>query len=160
MVETSLKRQMSLVPTSCTQTESSVLNVPISKAWESFCAFKLDALCPGIVTKVEWKEGGAGQLGAMAAVTYVDGAVWTIRFNELSEKHHRVGYELLAAEPALTCSSVQGTIELLRVTDTDSTFVSWTTEFSNDADLIVIEDQKHKKHDAFVDMKTTLAEKK
>ena len=159
MVETTLARQMSTVPTSCTQTESTVLPVAISKAWESFSAFKLDALCPGIVAKVEWKDGAAGQLGALAAVTYKDGAVWTVRFNELSEKHHRVGYELLSAEPALSCSSVQGTIEMLRVTDTDQTFVSWTTEFSNDADLIVIEDQKHKKHDAFVDIKKTLASK-
>ena len=132
----------------------------INKAWESFGSFKLDAICPGIVAKVEWKEGEAGKLGALAAITYKDGAVWTIRFNELSEKHHRVGYELLQAEPALTCTSVQGQIELLRVTDSDNTFVSWTTEFSNDADLQVIEDQKHKKHDAFADIKKTLAEEK
>ena len=141
MVEaTTLVKQQSTVPTACTSTESTVLPVTINKAWDAFGGFKLHEICPNIVTKVEWKEGEAGKLGALAQITYKDGAVWTIRFNELSEKHHRIGYELLAAEPALTCTSVQGQIELLRVTDSDQTFVSWTTEFSNDADLQVIED--------------------
>ena len=93
----------------------------------------------------------------MATITYKDGAVWTIRFNELSEKNHRVGYELITSEPSVACTSVQGEIQLLRVTDSDRTYLSWTTEFSNDADLGVIEDQKHKKREAFADIKKTLA---
>ena len=80
-----------------------------------------------------------------------------LRINELNEKHDRVGYELLSAEPAVSCTSVQGEIQLLRISQTQQTFLSWTTEFSNDADLGIIQDQKYKKLEAFEDMQKTLA---
>ena len=82
-------------------------------------AFKFNEISPGVVANVEWTEGEAGKLGSCAKVTYSDGAEWTIRFTELSEKHHSVGYELILATPSVPCSSVQGTLQLLRVTDGD-----------------------------------------
>ena len=155
--EPTLQRMTSTIPTSCTQTESTVLPVNITKAWASFSAFKFNEIAPGVVANVEWTDGEAGKLGACAKVTYTDGAEWTLRFTELSEKHHTIGYELMVANPSVPCTSVQGTLQLLRVTDGDQTFLSWTTEFSNDADLCVIEDQKHKKQDTFANIKATLA---
>lgn len=115
MVETTLQRQQSTVPTACTQTESCVIDVAINKAWEIFSKFEFNKMSPNVVASVEWTDGKPSELGSCAKVTYKDGAVWTIRFNELSEKHHRVGYELIHAEPSSTCSSVQGEIQLLRV---------------------------------------------
>ena len=108
--ETNLARIQSTVPTACTQTESTVLDTTIQKAWAKFGSFKFNEISPGVVANVEWTDGIAGQLGSMATITYKDGAVWTIRFNELSEKHHRVGYELIASEPSVACTSVQGEI--------------------------------------------------
>ena len=105
-----LQRMTSTIPTSCTQCESTVLPVSITKAWTKFMAFKLNEIAPGVVSNVEWTEGEAGKLGSCAKVTYVDGAVWTLRFTELSEKHHTVGYELMVAEPSVPCTSVQGTL--------------------------------------------------
>ena len=43
------------------------------------------------------------------------------------------------------------------MTDDNSTFVEWSTDFSNDADATVIFDQKYKKLEFFADMKKTLA---
>lgn len=58
---------------------------------------------------------------------------------------HFVGYQVLQTEPAHQVTSIQGRIELQRVTADDTTFVRWTTDFSNDADAAVIQDQKYKK---------------
>ena len=44
-------------------------------------------------------------------------------------------------------------MSLMSVTDTDSTFVRWMTEFSNDATIQIIEDSKWKKKEAFADLK-------
>ena len=43
------------------------------------------------------------------------------------------------------------------VTDDNSTYVQWVTDFSNDADATVIFDQKYKKLEFFADMKKTLS---
>ena len=151
-----LTRKQSTVPTACMQNESAVINLSIGKAWDLLSEFKLDAMCPGTVTKVEWVEKSAGMVGACAKVTYKDGAVWSLRFTEWSEKQHRVAYELMTAEPAVSCTSVQGEIEMKRVSMSDQTFMSWLTEFSNDADLAIIQDSKFKKIDMFTDMQNTL----
>lgn len=63
-------------------------------------------MCPGAVTKVEWVEKTAGMIGACAKITYKDGAVWTLRFDEWSEKRHSVAYELMSAEPSAACTSI------------------------------------------------------
>jgi len=158
MVEApALKKQISLVPTACTQTESCVLNVSVQKAWDAFAHFKFNEISPNVVAAVEWTEGKAGELGSCAKVSYKDGSSWTVRFSELSEKHHRVCYELIQAEPSVSCTSVQGEIQLLRISQTNQTYLQWTTEFSNDADLVVIQDQKYKKQEAFEDIQKTLA---
>ena len=151
-----LTRKQSTVPTACMQSESAVINLSIGKAWDLLSEFKLDAMCPGTVTKVEWVEKTAGMIGACAKVTYKDGAVWSLRFTEWSEKQHRVAYELMTAEPAVSCTSVQGEIEMKRISMSDQTFMSWLTEFSNDADLTIIQDSKFKKIDMFTDMQNTL----
>ena len=39
----------------------------------------------------------------------------------------------------------------------DQTFVSWLTEFSNDADLTIIQDSKYKKIEMFTDMQKTFS---
>jgi len=42
MVEPTLQRQVSTVPTAAVQTESTVLSVPISSAWDKFRNFRFD----------------------------------------------------------------------------------------------------------------------
>ena len=150
---------MSTVPTACTQTESCVIGCNIDKAWAKFGDFAFNAMAPNVVSSVAWNSGKAGEIGSVAKVTYKDGSNWTVRFSEFSEKHHRVCYELISAEPSTTCTSVQGDIQLLRISQDDTTFCSWTTEFSNDADLVIISDQKYKKLETFGNIQETLGTK-
>lgn len=44
-----------------------------------------------------------------------------------------------------------------RVSMSGQTFVSWLTEFSNDADLTIIQDSKYKKIEMFTDMQKTFS---
>ena len=44
---------------------------------------------------------------------------------------------------------MQAELRLLRVSDDNTTFLSWTSEFSNDVCAQVIQDQKYKKLDFF-----------
>lgn len=54
-------------------------------------------------------------------------------------------------------TAAEGEIDLQKVTDDDTTFLTWTTVFSNDADAQVMQDQKYKKMEFFADFKKALS---
>ena len=149
-------KEASKIPTSCTQTESTVLQEPLAKAWAKFRGLAFDKLAPGQVSSSEYESGGEGAVGSVIKMTYKDGTIWRIRVTEFSERNHTIAYELLTAEPAHSATSMQGEIKLAAVTTDNHTFVSWTSEFSNDADLAVISDNKFKKIEFFKDCKSSL----
>ena len=60
-------------------------------------------------------------------------------------------------EPAVSVSSINGEISLQAVTDSDQTFISWHTEYSNDVDADFMGDARWKKRDMFAEMKRTLS---
>jgi hypothetical protein len=62
----------------------------------------------------------------------------------------------METEPAINVTSIQGEIKLHAITDTDQTCIQWTTEYSNDVDLQIIEDQKFKKRDFFKAVKSKI----
>ena len=156
MVDQPLARAGSSVPVSTHQVESTVLPVPIQKAWGIFKTLKLEHIVPQRVASTEFTSGGPNQLDSVVKITYLDGAVWELRINEISDVKHTLGYQVLATEPAHQVTSIQGQIHLRAVTDDSSTYVQWTTDFSNDADAGVIFDQKYKKLEFFADMKKNL----
>ena len=153
----SLSKQKSTVPTSCTQVESTVLPVSITKAWSSFRGLDLATVAPKIVSSSEFISGAEGQVGSVVKISYTSGAVWELRVIEFSERNHVVAYEILSTEPAHSVTSIQGEFKFSEVTDEDHVFVQWTTEFSNDADYTIIADQKYKKQDFFAQVKANLS---
>ena len=96
-------------------------------------------------------------MDSVIRIDYQDGASWDIRIIELSDVRHTVAYQVLTTEPAHKVTSIQGQVTLRPVSDDNSTFVEWITDFSNDADISVIEDQKYKKLEFFAEMKKALA---
>lgn len=135
-----LVRATSSVPVSTHQVESSVLPVSIDKAWSFFKSLKLETLVPGIVKATNFTQGGPNQLDAIVTIEYTDGAKWELRITELSEIKHSLGYQVLSTEPTHSATSIQGQVHLRAVTDDNTTFITWTTDFSNDADATVIYD--------------------
>ena len=141
------------VVSSTHQFESTVVNAPIGKLWDSFKELKFETLFPSRVTKTEYTEGKAGLLESVVKIHYKDGSTWSYRINEISGLNHYISFELVEADPKPTVSSIHHHIKLLRVTDDNSTYVRWETDFSNDADANVIQDSKFKKVDYFKDLK-------
>ena len=157
MVEApALERAKSTVPTSTNNTESTVLSASMDKLWPLFRAFKLEELAPGKVESTTWTEGSAGTVGGNVEITYKNGSKWTIEITEMSDKHHSISYHVLFAEPAMEVSSLEGDITLWRVTTDDTTFIRWSTDYSNDADAEIIQDSKFKKQEFFSEIQSHL----
>ena len=144
---------MSTVPASCCQTESTVLSAPIDVVWAKFRDFKLEHVAPGYVASTQ----GEANVGSVVLVTYKDGSNWECRITELSDRNHTIAYQVVSTSPSVTASSIEGELVFERISDGDSTFLKWSTEFSNDADAQVIADQKYKKLDCFKEFKKNVA---
>ena len=158
MAEVDMTRVKSMVPCTCTNTESTVINQKIGDLWNKFRHWKFEELAPSIVASTEWTDGASGRVDSTVKVTYVNGAVWYWRVTMLNERDHSIAYELVAAEPSITVSSIVGEISLRAVTDADQTFVQWSTEYSNDVDADFIGDARWKKRDFFAAIKAALAQ--
>ena len=113
-------------------------------------------MAPGIVTSTEWTDGDAGRVDSVVKISYANGATWFWRVTELSERNTTLAYELVAAEPATSVSSIVGEMKLSAVTDSDQTFMQWSTEYSNDVDAEFMGDARWKKRDLFTEMKKSL----
>jgi len=78
---------------------------------------------------------------------------------ELSDQRNEISWEVFFSEPAIPVSSQIHTVRLRRVTETNKTFVEWTTDFSKDASIEVIEDARYKQKDNFAALAAECAKK-
>ena len=100
------KRTGSAVPVSTFQSESTVLPVPIEKAWAVFKHFHLEKTIPSRIKSTSFVAGGPNQLDSVVRIDYVDGAHWEIRINEISDVRHTLGYQVISTEPAHLVTSI------------------------------------------------------
>ena len=96
-------------------------------------------------------------VGSLVKVSYRDGTVWTVRILEISEVRHSIAWEVVESTPNISVTSVTNALRLHRVTDDNTTFLEWETEFSNDVDVGVIQDNKYKKLETFAELKKTFS---
>ena len=155
--EVLVERVKSMVPCTSTNTESCVIPAKIAEVWAKIRYWKLEEVAPSIVSATEWTDGDAGRVDSTVKLSYVNGANWYWRVTELSERNTTIAYELVNAEPAITVSSIVGEIQLSAVTDNDTTFMSWSTEYSNDVDADFIGDARWKKREMFAAIKESFA---
>ena len=57
--------------------------------------------------------------------------------------------QVVGCDPPVAVTSMVHTISLRKVTSNSSTFIQWTTDFSNDATSEVVQDSAFKKLEAF-----------
>ena len=143
--------------TSCHQTSSFVLAAPIGNVWDALKTFDWAKFLPSHVKKTKFVSGGPNEVGSQFEVEYVDGSVWNYRIVEVSELHRSFSYELISAVPQTSFSSMQNHLKLHKVTFDNTTFVEWSTDFSNDVDSHIIQDNKFKKIEYFKDLKKLFA---
>ena len=104
------------IPTSCTQTETTVLKLPCKK----FGASSWDKVAPGHVAAAAFESGQERLVGSVVKLNYKDGSVWRIRVTEFSERNFTTAYELLRAEPAHQACKESSSLLRLRPTTTPS----------------------------------------
>lgn len=151
---------MSAIPTSTSVNVSAVIEAHPSSVWhliklQDFSKFwsKLD--------KSEWVKGSSPDTDVVQW-TFKDGTVLDVKQEEHSSLDHFITYSVISSQPALSYTSVVSTIRLYPVTSgkhENHTFVTWTGNFSSDADAGVIEDAKFKRREALADLAAAASKK-
>jgi hypothetical protein len=139
--------------TSCHQVASVTLNAPVGKIWETLKTFDWAKFLPSHVKSTKFISGSPNEIGSTFEVEYVDGSVWQFRIVEISELNRSLSYELISANPQTSFTSMLNHVRLHKITFDDSTYVEWSTDFSNDVDSHVVQDNKFKKNDYFKDLR-------
>merc|ERR1719413_19358 len=109
------------------------------------------------VVQAKREDGGdAGALG-QHSIAYTDNTVQTVRITEISERlptKRMLGMEFISSDPPVQYSSRMDQIILCSVThgSTPSVFIEYSSDFSSDATMEVLEDSKFKKREFFEDL--------
>jgi hypothetical protein len=136
------------VPASTSVRESIVLESHINVVWNLISTFNFSWW--DLVDRVTFEGSGkATNVGSIANFAFKDGVQWTVQIVEYSNIKNFITFEVIQASTPLPFSSAIHTISATRVTASDTTFVQWVTDFSNDATAAVIADSAYKKLEAF-----------
>ncbi|KAK0750921.1 hypothetical protein B0T18DRAFT_319560 [Schizothecium vesticola] len=138
--------------------ESAVIRAPLSHVWHFLKLAEFDKFW-GAIKKAEHVKGVSDDTDVVRW-TFKDGNVVEVKQDEHSTLDHYITYSVINAEPELSYSSVVNTVRCWAVTSgefQDSTFVRWTSKFTSDADIGVIEDAKYKRRDALKDLASAAA---
>ncbi|KAK1834202.1 hypothetical protein QBC39DRAFT_253247 [Podospora conica] len=133
--------------------ESAVIRAPISHVWHFLKLAEFDKFWSAI-KKSEHVKGVSDETDVVRW-TFTDGNFVDVKLDEHSTLDHYITYSVINAEPELSYSSVVNTVRCWAVTSgefQDSTFVRWTSKFTSDADIGVIEDAKYKRRDALKEL--------
>lgn len=133
--------------------ESAIIHAPVVAVWAAVAPLRFDWL-PTVQAS---QEGGGNNpagvggitLGSTHTLTFKDGTEWTVQIMEASLIHNSISFEVVGSEPAASFSSSVHTIACRRVTATNHTLISWTTDYSNDVTADVVLDSAYKKKEAF-----------
>eukprot|EP00658_Telonema_sp_P-2_P054507 TRINITY_DN43362_c0_g1_i2.p1 TRINITY_DN43362_c0_g1~~TRINITY_DN43362_c0_g1_i2.p1 ORF type:complete len:531 (+),score=150.19 TRINITY_DN43362_c0_g1_i2:174-1766(+) len=145
------------VPMSTHVRESAIVSASIDSVWNAVRVmdFGFDPMVAG----GELVDGEAAtQVGAVHTLHFKDGTEWTLQTSGLSDQKRVLSFELLARTDGVECSSCQHSIRLTPVTLSNSTFVEWTVDFSNDAEAQVLMDCQYKRQDALRGLQAYFAE--
>jgi hypothetical protein len=144
---------MNLV-TACIQIESCVIKATKYEVWELLQEFDLAKLFPSHIKSMKFVKGGPREFNSFFEVTYKDQSVWTFRITEISQNSKSsIAFELVSTSTPIQVTSMWQRIQLNEVTEDNSTFLIWETEYSNDVNSHIIQDGKFKKLDYFKDLR-------
>ncbi|KAI4240213.1 MAG: hypothetical protein L6R40_005242 [Gallowayella cf. fulva] len=157
------------IPTSTSLTESAVIPAQLSHVWHLIKLQDFHTWWSKIDEAEEVK--GASPETDIVQWKFKDGTVLEVKQEEHSAIDHYITYSIISASPALTYTSVVSTIRCYAVTSGTAegqTFVTWSANFSSDADADVsanpatgvIEDARFKRKEALADLAAVVGKKK
>jgi hypothetical protein len=139
--------------TSTYQMESTHINLPVDTVWDNLKSFKYEKVFPTNVKSVKFTSGSPSEVGSIFQVEFKDGSFFEKRIVEISEVKRRIVWEIISATPETSYSSMVTTITVCKVTEDNTSFVSWVTDFSNDINTNVVLSDKNLKLQNFKDLK-------
>merc|ERR1711971_238105 len=139
------------IPSATRVSESVVLSASKDAVWAAIRG--VDFKWASDVKSVD-VSGDASSVGGTRTINYADGTKQTVIIVELSDLRSSVTYTVTASEPAVSYSSASHTISVKEVSNPSDgvaaqSFVEWTSDYSNDAKVNVIEDSRYKKKEGF-----------
>jgi hypothetical protein len=132
---------------STTAVASGIIPFPIETVWKQIRQFDFPArLLTQTIAKVELEEhANATTVGGVRKITWKNGQWRRQRLIELSDQYHRITWETIEADPPTETSAIITTVKLYRVTETNSTLLEWSSDFSADVkgSLVVFEQKSY-----------------
>ncbi|EKU20895.1 hypothetical protein NGA_0139600 [Nannochloropsis gaditana CCMP526] len=139
--------------------ETHVIPSAITEVWPVIKGMKMETWW-NLVDKATPDSPGTGlALGSTYTLHFKDGTQWGIVIVEASELHKFVSFEIISSNPSISVSSALHTFTCKPVTATDHTFVSWSTDFSNDASADAVLDSRFKKREGLQGLHDLFARK-
>lgn len=123
---------------STTASSSLVIAQPIETVWKVLRQFgEWPKLLSG-VTSVDLEDGcNNTTVGALRTIHW-EGQWRSQRLRELSDLSYTAIWDLVASEPIAETSGQVSTLKCFRITATNQTLVSWTTDFSAEVSASLI----------------------
>ncbi|KAL6916357.1 hypothetical protein ACHAPO_007407 [Fusarium lateritium] len=151
---------MSAIPTSTSVIESAVIEASFSDVWHLIKLQDFSKFYSALESS-EWVKGSSPDTD-IVKWTFKDGTVLEVKQEEHSSIDHYITYSVISSQPALSYTSVVSTIRAYPITSGQhegQTFVTWSGNFSSDADAGVIADAKFKRREALADLAKVASKK-
>ncbi|KAL8732975.1 MAG: hypothetical protein Q9166_002373 [cf. Caloplaca sp. 2 TL-2023] len=148
------------IPTSTSVTESAVIPAHLSTVWHRIKLQDFHSWWSKLQGS-EYVKGASPETDVVKWM-FKDGTVLDIKQEEHSAIDHYITYSIIASQPALSYTSVLSTIRCYPITSgtgEGQTFVTWSANFSSDADAGVIEDARFKRKEALADLAGVVGKK-
>ncbi|KAL8863366.1 MAG: hypothetical protein Q9178_000046 [Gyalolechia marmorata] len=149
------------IPTATSLTESALIPAQLSHVWH-FIKLQDFHVFWSKLKSSEFVKGMSPETD-IVKWEFKDGTVLEVKQEEHSAIDHYITYSIISSTPALSYSSVVSTVRCYPVTSGSAegqTFVTWSANFSSDADAGVIEDARFKRKEALADLAAKVTEKK
>eukprot|EP01126_Amoeba_proteus_P005841 TRINITY_DN119_c0_g1_i6.p1 TRINITY_DN119_c0_g1~~TRINITY_DN119_c0_g1_i6.p1 ORF type:complete len:168 (-),score=44.42 TRINITY_DN119_c0_g1_i6:152-601(-) len=126
---------------------SAVIAAPIDTVWNELRDFTSPSrLFSSTIDQVKMDDGASlTQVGGNRTVVWKNGVQRKHKLLELSDARRTISWELLPGSDDEVVSAVtaqQVTVSLKRVTQDNTTFISWETDFSADVASNIIKDEQ------------------
>jgi hypothetical protein len=109
------------------QKESTVINVPSQRIWNSFKNFEFDKMFPTRMDSVEVEVRNENLIGSVFTVNYKDGSKRTNRISKIDEDRMMIEWDMVSSIPKKDYKRFTTTINITPVTETDTTYLTWDT---------------------------------
>jgi hypothetical protein len=145
------------VPAATRCIESVVVDAPSDLVWNLISNFRFNWW--DLVDTVQFEGGGsATSVGSIATFHFKDGLTWSVQIVEMSLMNKSITFEVIHSTSPLLFTSAVHTISVTRVTSSNTSFVQWITDFSNDATVEVTMDSSYKRLEAFQNLSVVCSE--